>query len=183
MSTAAGRKAVASGTARPDLIGIYLNDHLAGATGGTGLARRAAAAARGTAAAGDLQRLAAEVAQDRAALLQIMAALGVPVRHYKMYAAWAGEKAARLKLNGHLTSRSPLSSLEELEMLRLGVEGKAAGWRLLRTLADQDSRLDPGQLDELIARAARQSGSLEEMRLRAAADVIAACRPAQGQPG
>ena len=161
----------------PDLLGIYLNDHLAGATGGTQLARRAAAAAGGTSASGDLRRFAAEVAQDRATLLQIMAALGLPVRHYKVYAAWIGEKAGRLKFNGHLTSRSPLSSLEELEMLRLGVEGKAAGWRTLRVLAGQEPRLDPGQLDELIARAQRQSGLLEELRVRAAADVIAAARP------
>jgi hypothetical protein len=122
----------------PDLLGIYLNDHLAGATGGTQLARRAAGGAGGTSASGDLRRFAAEVAQDRATLLQIMAALGLPVRHYKVYAAWIGEKAGRLKFNGHLTSRSPLSSLEELEMLRLGVEGKAAGWRTLRVRAAAD---------------------------------------------
>jgi hypothetical protein len=46
----------------PDLLGIYLNDHLAGATGGTQLARRAAGGAGGTAASGDLRRFAAEVA-------------------------------------------------------------------------------------------------------------------------
>jgi hypothetical protein len=62
------------------------------------------------------------------------------------------EGAARLKLNGYLLTRSPLSSLEELEMLRLGVEGKATGWRTLRMLADRDKRLDPGRLDELISR-------------------------------
>ena len=175
---AAGCKAAISGTPEPDLIGIYLNDHLAGATGGTQLARRAAGGAGGTASSGDLRRFAAEVAQDRATLLQIMVALGIPVRRYKVYAAWIGEKAGRLKFNGRLTSRSPLSSLEELEMLRLGVEGKAAGWRTLRVLAGQDPRLDPGQLDELIARAQRQSGLLEELRVQAAADVIAARGPA-----
>jgi hypothetical protein len=169
---AEGRKALTSRTTEPDLIGIYLNDHLAGATLGTDLARRAAASAEGTAVAGDLRQFAAEVAQDRASLLQIMATLGMPVRRYKVYAAWIGEKAGRLKFNGRLASRSPLSGLEELEMLRLGVEGKAAGWRTLRALADQDSRLNPGQLDELIARAQRQSGFLEEARVRAAADVI-----------
>ena len=54
----------------------------------------------------------------------------------------------------------PLSSLEELEMLRLGVEGKAAGWRTLRSCWQVAAV--PGQLDELIARAQRQSGLLEE---------------------
>jgi hypothetical protein len=155
-----------------DLLGIYLNDHLAGATGGLELARRVAASRRGAAADGAVQRLAAEVAQDRAALEDMMAALGIPVRAYKVCAAWIGEKAARLKLNGHLLTRSPLSSLEELEMLRLGVEGKAAGWRTLRVLAETDNRLDSGRLDELIARARRQMDLLEELRARAAGQVI-----------
>ena len=75
---------------------------------------------------------------------------------------------AWLKLNGYLLIRSPLSSLEELEMLRLGVEGKAAGWRTLRVLAETDKRLDSGRLDELIARARRQADLLEDLRVRAA---------------
>ena len=56
-------------------------------------------------------------------------------------------------------------------MMRLGVEGKAAGWRTLRTLADTDKRLDPARLDELIARAARQSEMLEDLRVGAAAAI------------
>ena len=166
------------GTAAPtgrsghDLLGIYLNDHLAGATGGLELARRVARSHRGPGAGAAVQRLAAEVAQDRAALEDIMGALGIPVPAYKVYAAWIGEKVARLKLNGYLLTRSPLSGLEELEMLRLGVEGKAAGWRTLRVLAETDKRLDPGRLDELISRARRQADLLEELRVRAADQVI-----------
>jgi hypothetical protein len=123
---------------------------------------------------GVLRRLSAEVAQDRDALRDIMAALGVPVRGYKVCAAWIGEKAARLKLNGYFLTRSPLSGLEveELETLRLGVEGKAAGWRTLRVLAETDTRLDSGRLDELIARARCQADLLEELRVRAAGQVI-----------
>ncbi len=168
----AGRGKIA-GTTRSglDLLGIYLNDHLAGATGGSELARRAARSASGT-AAGVLRRIAADVEQDRLALLEVMATLGVPVRAYKVYTAWVGEKAGRLKLNGYLLTRSPLSSLEELEMLRLGVEGKAAGWRTIRVLADKDTRLDPGRLDELIARARRQADQLEELRVSAAAEIV-----------
>ena len=105
-----------------------------------------------------------------------MAVLGLPVRNYKLSAAWMAEKAARLKLNGRLLSRSPLSSLEELEMLRLGVEGKAAGWRTLRTLAETDSRLNRGRLDELMAGAREQAGLLEELRVQAAAHLIEAER-------
>jgi hypothetical protein len=155
----------------PRLLGIYLNDHLAGATGGLELARRVARSSLMPADARVLQRLAAEIAADRQALLKIMAALGIPARSYKRYAAWIGEKAGRLKLNGYLLTRSPLSSLEELELLRLGVEGKAAGWR---TLADRDTRLDSARLDELISAARRQADLLEDLRVSAADQVIAA---------
>ena len=157
-----------------DLLGIYLNDHLAGATGGVELARRIAGAYPDPDRRTTLQRLAADIAQDRQALLDLMAVLGMPVRRYKVGVAWAAEKAARLKLNGSLVSRSPLSNLEELEMLRLGVEGKAAGWRTLRELAKADGRLEPGTLDELIARAREQASLLEELRVQAAAQLIAA---------
>jgi len=153
------------------LLGIYLNDHLAGATAGTELARRIAATHGGPAAGSALRDLAAEIAQDRAALLGMMGALGVPVRAYKVYAAWIGEKAGRLKFNGHLLTKSPLSCLEELEMMRLGVEGKAAGWRTLRVLADSDSRLNSARLDELISSARRQADVLEELRVRAAKQI------------
>ena len=156
------------------VLGIYLNDHLAGATAGTELAHRMARSHHDRKEAGALRRLAVEVAQDRASLLDIMAALGIKVRRYKVSAAWIGEKAGRVKFNGHLFSRSPLSDLEELELLRLGVEGKAAGWRTLRTLADTDTRLDPARLDELISRARQQADLLEDLRVSAANRVIRA---------
>ncbi|HUN36891.1 MAG TPA: hypothetical protein VMU95_33250 [Trebonia sp.] len=160
---------------RQGLLRVYLNDHLAGATTGAGLARRMAASADpGTESARVLGDLAGEIAEDRSALVTIMGTLGLGVRGYKVLAAWAGEKAGRLKLNGHLLTRSPLSDLEETEMLRLGVEGKAAVWRTLRVLAEADSRIDPHRLDELIARADRQSRLLESLRASLAGQVLTA---------
>ena len=76
-----------------DPLGIYLNDHLAGATAGVELARRVAGAGQVPTAVPELRQFADEVAEDRAALRRIMATLGVPVRGYKVWAAWAGEKA------------------------------------------------------------------------------------------
>jgi hypothetical protein len=154
------------------MIGIYLNDHLAGATAGTQLARRMARSHQGREEGSELQAIAAEIGRDRAALLDIMASLGVAVRGYKAGAAWIGEKAGRLKFNGRVLARSPLSDLEELELLRLGVEGKAAGWRTLRAQADTDARIDAERLDELIARAKGQAIQLEELRVRAASRVV-----------
>jgi hypothetical protein len=165
---------VAADGSRTELIGIYLNDHLAGATAGTELAHRIARTHDEVADRATLQRLAGEINADRRALLEIMALLGVPVRHYKTAAAWLGERAGRLKFNGRLRTRSPLSSLEELELLRLGVEGKAAGWRTLRELAGADPRLSEAWLDELLTRARAQADLLEDLRVRAARHLIEA---------
>jgi hypothetical protein len=162
---------------RPTLLGIYLNDHLAGATAGVELVRRAAGACHGSATGDALESLTRDIADDRAALVQIMRALDVPVRHYKVYAAWVGEKVGRLKLNGYLRGRSPLSTLVELEALRLGVVGKAAGWHTLRSLADNDRRLDRQRLDQLLDRARQQSQLLEDLRIRTAAGIFGAASP------
>ena len=148
------------------LLGIYLNDHLAGATAGAERARHLAHTLRGAAQAGAVEAGATEIAEDRATLLALMKRLGVPVRRYKVCAGWTSEKAGRLKSNGRLVRRSPLSTLLELELLRIGVEGKAAGWQALRRLTDVGEPLDPALLDDLLARARRQQDAPEELRVR-----------------
>lgn len=156
-----------------DLLAIYLNDHLTGATGGTELARRLADAHPSGADATRLRQLAQDVAEDRAALIRLMGRLGVRVDQVKVAMGWVGEKLARWKLNGYLFSRSPLSTVIELEAMRLGVEGKAAGWRTLRSLADHDERLDAAELDRLTRRAADQIETLEALRVAATQRVFA----------
>lgn len=157
---------------RTALLGIYLNDHLAGATGGVELLRRTARARRGAPAGAPLERLAAEVTEDRAALTQIMDALGVKPQRVKVYVAWAAEKAGRLKPNGRVVRRSPLSDVLELEAMLVGVHGKAALWRTLLMLAPHERSLDPERLNELLQRAERQAAELEELRAASARDVL-----------
>ena len=156
---------------RSALLGIYLNDHLAGATAGLELFRRATGSATGT-TRDTLARLTTEVQQDREALLDLLARLDVPVRHYKVLGGWALEKVGRLKLNGSLLRRSPLSDLVELEGLVLAVQGKAAGFRALRRVAEAEPRLDAAELDALVDRAGRQADTLEQLRLQTAARVL-----------
>ncbi|GAA0587098.1 hypothetical protein [Streptomyces crystallinus] len=166
-----GARTNRSGT---DLLGIYLNDHLAGATLGVRRARSLVEAdsERAPALADEVRPVADEISEDRAALLDIMRRLDVPVRRYKVAAGALAETVGRLKPNGRLVRRSPLTSLVELELLRLGVEGKAALWRSLRQVADGDRRLDGAQLDDLLERAERQLDTLEQLRLRQAAETF-----------
>jgi hypothetical protein len=151
------------------LIAIYLNDHLAGSTVGLELARRARGANRGTEFEAPLERLATEIAEDRAALLDVMARLGVTRDPLKVWAGWAAEKAGRLKLNGRLTGYSPLSRVVELEALALGIEGKRALWRALAAVAGQDERLADVDFAALGRHADRQRRLVERERLRATA--------------
>src|ERR1700761_5614190 len=124
------------------LLGIYLNDHLAGATVGRELSRRAATSNHGTAYEPVLSQIAREIDEDRRSLLAIMAALRVRVDRLKTAAAWGGEKLGRLKLNGQLRGYSPLSRVVELEGLALGVHGKRLLWIPLAELAGDRPALD-----------------------------------------
>jgi hypothetical protein len=171
--------AVTTRKAHPDLLGIYLNDHLAGSKAGVELAARLVDSHRGTEAEAVLERVRAEIAEDRQVLLQIMRALGVPTSRYKVIGGWLAEKVGRVKANGRLFGRSPLSSVLELETMELGVHGKAAGWRALRAVAEHDDRLDPARFDELLARARWQADALEELRMRAVDEVFATPRARQ----
>jgi hypothetical protein len=150
------------------LIAIYLNDHLAGSTGGLELARRALGANRGTAFEAPLERLATEIAEDREALVDVMTRLEVGRDPVKVWAGWLAEKGGRLKLNGRITGYSPLSRVLELEVLAVGVEGKRSMWRALERVMTGDARLSGVDLDALARRAERQRRLLERERVRAA---------------
>jgi hypothetical protein len=155
-----------------DRLSIYLNDHLAGSTLGMNLARRAAGSNRDTSYGPVLEAIAQEIEQDRDALLDVMARLSVGEDRLKVAVAWGAEKAGRLKLNGALLRYSPLSRLEELEALSLGVEGKLALWRTLRHTHGSDARLSSVDLDALIARAQSQRRRLERQRMSAADEAL-----------
>jgi hypothetical protein len=168
----------AAGAVRhPDLLGVYCNDHLAAATGGIELVSRMIGVHRGTAFEPRLEQLLDELREERAGLRSSMAALGVPVRQYKQVGSWLGEKLSRLKFNGHLLSRSPLSDLVEFEFIATAVLAKRAGFETLRELAAVDDRLDAELLDRLIAQADEQHDWLADARREVAGRVFG------GDPG
>ncbi|MEV6206242.1 hypothetical protein [Kitasatospora sp. NPDC051914] len=165
------------------LLAIYLNDHLAGAYGGAALAARIAREHPTGPNAPDLRSLAREIAEDRDELVQLMRTLGVRPRRHRMAMGAVAEKAGRLKLNGRLFRRSPLSDLLETEAMRSGVQGKMALWRALGAVAEDD--LLTARLERLEGRARRQAEILDA-RQSEAADVlrraVAEGWPAAGRP-
>ncbi|KPH99994.1 hypothetical protein OV450_0842 [Actinobacteria bacterium OV450] len=149
------------------LLGIYLNDHLTGAGSGISLLKRLARAHRDSDAGPRLALLIEEVTEDRDSLREIMTSLDVPVNHVRGLLGVAAAQAGRLKGNGRILTRSPLSDVLELEAIRMGVEGKKELWRTLHTLAHTEPRLDAEAMARLLARAERQAGALESLRLAA----------------
>jgi hypothetical protein len=173
-------RSTAEGPGSQRLLGIYLNDHLAGATAGAELARRMVQEHGDSVFGAELRDLEAEISQDRRALLRLMAELRFPVRRYKVYGAWLGEKLARAKPNGRLVRRSGLSVLVELEALRSGAAGKALLWRSLLAASAQDTRLDSARVEELLRRAERQIEVLDALHSRAGTALFGAERVTSG---
>ena len=152
-------------------LAIYLTDHHAASVGAVQLARRAAGSNRGTRYGDVLATLAGEIEEDRQSLELIMQRLGIRPDRAKTVVAWSAERLGRFKLNGQLTGYSPLSRLEELEILELGVQGKLLLWQALER-ADEHG-IPTAELETLIKRARSQRRRLERQRREAAAEALA----------
>jgi hypothetical protein len=151
-----------------ELIPIYLNDHLAGATGGVELARRIRDSNREEQDfAEPLTRICREIEEDRATLEAVIDALEIARDPLKPIGAWVGEKVARLKPNGRLRGYSPLSRVLELEGLAMGITGKMGLWEALR---DRGTVGPPGvDFEQLVLRAEEQRAAVEGLHRLAVA--------------
>jgi hypothetical protein len=138
---------------------IYLSDHLAGSSVGIEIAKRAAKSNADNDIGHHLRAALPVIEEDRATLERVMDLVGAPKHQWKLVVAWVGEKVGRLKLNGEVTTYSPLSRLVELEALSLGIRGKRAMWQSLREI--RDPRLASIDFDNLIARADEQYKGVE----------------------
>lgn len=154
------------------MLGIYLNDHLAAATAGVELVRRAAGQHDGDRGA-ELSRLAEDIAEDRESLRDLMKRLDVEESTVKAASGWVGEKLGRLKPNGRLVSRSPLSDVLEIEVLRAGTAARIGALQVLRAVAVDDPRVGKEELETLLDRADDQAGRLYEIHLQLARENLA----------
>jgi hypothetical protein len=157
----------------PRRLAIYLNDHLAGATLGVELVRRAARENAGNELGEFLRSLSAEIAEDRATLVGLMERMGIPLSIPKIAAGWAAEKLGRLKPNGQLAGYSPLSRLLELEGLAAGIEAKRGLWLTLAEIREQHEPLRTLDCNALAERAGSQRERVESHIGAAAAEAFA----------
>ena len=148
----------------PSLLAIYLRDHHAAGVAGARIAQRVASAVGRDSGSDDLRRVASEIRQDLIVLEGIMRRLGVEPDRVKDTLSRIAERVGRLKLNGRLLRRSPLSDLLELEALVVGITGKQALWGSLRDIPSVNLE----ELDQLVERAEEQKRVVESARVTAA---------------
>jgi hypothetical protein len=147
----------------------YLQAHFAGACAGADLFERSANGQRDPEVGQVLREIHSQVVEERETLRTIMLALRIDQNRVLTLAARAGERLGRLKPNGSLTKRTPLTDLVEVEALRDAVAGKIAGWDALLAVVDEYPELDRELLENL-----RQQGHAQHDRLRDVHAIVAA---------
>jgi hypothetical protein len=153
-----------------DYLHIYLNDHLAGSTGGLELAERIQKNNEDNPLGDFMAGIAKEIEEDRDELQRLMNELDVSRNPIKAAGAYLLERLSQMKANGQLTGYSPLSRVLELEMLHMGITGKLELWSALREIFGP--RLAEFDFERLIERAERQRDGVEQKRLTAAREAF-----------
>ncbi|WP_261163885.1 NAD-dependent epimerase/dehydratase family protein [Microbacterium sp. Marseille-Q6965] len=147
-----------------EILGLYLSDHLTGATAGVARLRRMSKAFADTDMAPQLAQLTEEIAAERAFLRELIPSLELRRRPYRQAVAWLAERVGRLKTNGRVTG-SPMTPVLELELMRSAVVGKLGGWETLAELAP-DLGLPADSFRALADRARAQAATLEQLHAR-----------------
>jgi hypothetical protein len=160
--------------AADEALGVYLNDHLAGAAAGIELAKKLRDSHQGTELGKDMVALHHDISEDRDTLQDLMRHLDLERHPVKEAAGSMLEKLSRLRLNPALTGSAELTRLLETEAMSLGIEGKLSLWMALKEAAAANPRLAAADYDRLIERARGQRRTLEPHRLAAAAAAFTA---------
>ena len=153
-------------------LDVYLNDHLAGSTGGVEVAQRAVDDFSGTELGEFFANLLTEIQEDKTTLEDLMKQVGTQPNPLKQAGAWVMEKVSRLKLSS--LKGGDLEALLTIETLQIGIQGKCALWLALKEVADSIPQLGGTDLDRLISRAEDQINRLETERMKAATSALVA---------
>ncbi|GAA1748832.1 hypothetical protein GCM10009710_31100 [Aeromicrobium alkaliterrae] len=148
-----------------DLLAHYVRIHLTGAAAGIELFGRGSDLddedARQVAA--DIRE---ELREERTWLLAFADTIDAAEPVVAETVAKIGEKVGRLKPNGDLLHRTPLTDVIDLETMHDAVSGKVAGWEALLQLDDE--QVDRADLERLLAQGHSQLDRLRTLHRSAA---------------
>jgi hypothetical protein len=149
-------------------LAIYLNDHLAGSVGALELIDMLAEHERGRPLEEKLRALRLEIEEDQGTLRRILARIDADEHRLKQVAAWVSEKVSQARSTLANRAHPALATVEGLEALGLGIQGKLGLWFVLADLAPRDPRLAGFDYEALETRANIQHAIVERERIEAA---------------
>ncbi len=156
-------------------LATYLQDHRAGAVAAIGLLEHLEANPEPRLAA-FATPLRLEIEGDIDTLERVMQRCDVPSSSVRKAGGWIAEKVSALKTAIDDPSDGSLRTLETIEALALGIDGKRALWLSLAASPDQ-AVSGADDFDRLIDRADRQRHTVELYRRVDERSSEAVCRP------
>ncbi|HZA98266.1 MAG TPA: hypothetical protein VE399_05780 [Gemmatimonadales bacterium] len=150
-----------------NVLTTYLNDHLAGSVAALELLDLLLR----TRPAGENEpysRLGLEIEEDQRVLRELIERLGGKESRVRKAAAWLTGKLGRAKFQFDDEGHGELRTIEALEALGLGIQGKLALWRTLEAVAASTPELRAWDFPRLQERAMDQFARVDRLRLQAA---------------
>jgi hypothetical protein len=153
------------------ILTTYLNDHLAGSVAALELLDLLSTS-RPTSDHHQFTALRAEIEEDQRVLQQLLERLGAKESRVRKAAAWLTEKMGQAKLKFDDPGSGDLQTLEALETLGLGIQGKMGLWRALSAVAGTVPEIGGLDYPRLQQRAKDQFDRVEQLRLQAARSAL-----------
>lgn len=154
----------------PSPLEIYLQNHEAAAQAGLDLFRRVASSQRRRPYGPELKTLLADIKADLASLREVMKRYDARPNPALAVALRLGERVGRLKPNGAVLQRAPLTDLVEIEGLLDAVHAKASGWQSLSAAAADP--VETAEYEALLTRAQEQIAVLVGIHRQVAAKIL-----------
>lgn len=143
-----------------NVIGHYMQVHLAGAAAGIdlfGLSRRRISDPE---VAREIHRIRGELVDERARLVRMAEECGTGDSLVLTTLTRVGAQVPLLGPRGNWLRRTPVTDLALLETMRDAVAGKIAGWQALLEVVDEHPALDRGELEWLLRQGEEQHDTL-----------------------
>jgi hypothetical protein len=147
-----------------DHLATYLNDHLAGSVAAVDILEQLEKSQ--SELASQFAALRMDIESDRADLKSLMNRLQIAESWPRKAAAWSAAKMTAIKLRLEDEAGGSLRSLELIEAVALGIDGKLALWRSLAAAAEIAAHLRLADYNRLEQRAIEQRRRAEDIRVR-----------------
>lgn len=153
-------------------LALFFQDHDMLLLGAHEIATRFIDASEFAEAIPAVEGLLEEIDLERDVVHGLMGLLGIQGDLTKSAIAWISEKFSRLKRNGHLLTRSPLSDMIELETLSMVLHGCELFWNALAEIEDEHTYIAQVDPQAMIERIQRRREQIDDLYCEAASHTL-----------